>query len=191
MVKNGGFSEDDAVLIAKVKKGDTQAFEELMLKYEDGVYNVVAGIVGSYHDASDVVQEAFFKAYVNIRKLKGEKKFAAWVYTIAVNCAKNRYKQQKREEKRDGGSEDSNAGSVRDDSMQVEGVAENNETTEFVAQSIGKLSPEHRAVLILRHMQGMGYDEIAKVMKCSLGTVKSRIARARESLAVVIRDKIN
>ena len=171
-------------LVHAAQKGDDSAFEELVRTYEKKVYHLALRMCGNQDDAYEIAQEAFLSAWKGLKFFRGESSFSTWLYRLTSNAAIDFL----RREKRQSGPSDF---SLDDEETYIEPVdpaptpqrhAEAKELREALAQGLEKLSPEHRQVLLLRELQGLSYEEISDALDLDLGTVKSRIARAREKL---------
>ncbi len=182
-------SADDDRLIAECLEGRTAAFGDLVSRYQDRLYNTVFRLVGNAEDAKDVVQEAFLSAYLSLHSFKGDSLFFTWLYRIAMNTAIS----LKRKQKMVLGIHLGGAGDVADPpdrtaSSQPGHALEMAETEKRVHDALGRLSQEHRAVLILKDMEGQKYEEMAEVLEVPLGTIRSRLHRARlEMRAILLR----
>jgi len=189
---------DAGFLIKRAQAGDKKAFEQLVLSYQERVYALSFRLAGNHTDAQDLAQEAFVKAYQRLGSFRGEADFGTWLHKITVNTWLNIKRQQKEEPlsldeplKTDDGEISRTA--VSDD---VEGDPEESfarkELQELVWKALNSLNEEFRVVIVLREMEGYSYEEIASMMNCSLGTVKSRLNRARrllrEKVTVLLRE---
>lgn len=179
----------DEVLVDRSKKGDLDAFEELVRRYEGKVYGMAYRFMGNHADAGDLAQEGFIRLYQALPGFRGDSSFSTWMYRIVANACRDelRRRQRQRNVSLDELVE-SAAGNmpVHSTEESPEDAAERNELQEYVQQCLSSLSEEHRLILIMREMQGLSYEEIAAALECSLGTVKSRLNRARHAL----KDKI-
>jgi RNA polymerase sigma-70 factor (ECF subfamily) len=172
-------SADERRLIAESRNGDTAAFGALVRRYQDRLYNTAYRLVGNAEDAQDVVQEAFLSAYQSLGSFKGDSLFFTWLYRIAVNTAIS-LKRKQRAVLRLGGP---GAEPLDPSDLSRPGHAlEQAELGQRVQQALARLSPEHRAVLVLKEMEGQKYEEIAEVLGVPIGTVRSRLHRARLEL---------
>jgi RNA polymerase sigma-70 factor, ECF subfamily len=175
---------DDQRLIAESLRGRTEAFGELVLRYHDRLYNSVLRIAGTPDDACDVVQETFLNAYQSLKSFKGDAEFFTWLYRIAFNAAIT----QKRKKKPTASLDQSLAGESYlqpvDDSNGVRPgeVEEQRETDAILWAAIQRLSTEHRAVLVMKDIDDLKYEQIAEVLEVPIGTVRSRLHRARLEL---------
>ncbi|MGI6553814.1 MAG: sigma-70 family RNA polymerase sigma factor [Bacillota bacterium] len=174
-------------LIEKSKQGNLEAFEELVILYEKQIYNVAYRFIGNHDDASDLAQEAFVRAFKSIKSFRGEASLKTWLYHIVANVCRDELRKRKRQPvvSLDAPiiTEDGEMHRQQEDwSFAPERIYERIEVQETVQQLLGELIPEYRLVLIMREIQGFTYEEIATQLGCSLGTVKSRINRARHAL---------
>lgn len=177
----------DDTRIEKAKAGDIRAFEELMEEHQKAIYNVAYRIVGNYDDASDVAQDAMIKIFKNLSYFEERSKFTTWMYRIVTNTALDFLKKNRRNkvisiDETISGEENDYGKQLASDEATPQELVEQDERKQAVLKALYKLTPEHRAVLVLRDINGLSYDEIANVLMCSEGTVKSRINRARKSL---------
>jgi RNA polymerase sigma-70 factor (ECF subfamily) len=174
----------DHQLVARVKKGDKRAFDLLVLKYQFRLQAIVSRFIRDTDEVADVSQEAFIKAYRALPKFRGDSQFYTWLYRIAINTAKNYLVSKNRRP----ANTDIDIGDaeqfVDNDKLIDETSPENSMMTEELAQvikdSLNQLTEDLRTALTLREFEGMSYEEIAAIMDCPVGTVRSRIFRARE-----------
>lgn len=179
-------------LITRSQNGDIDAFEELVAKYERKVYTIAYRFMGNPEDASDLAQEAFFKAFQSIKSFRQEASFSTWVSRIVSNVCRDQLRKSK---KINQSSLDEEVwledGSVKkqlkDNRPTPDELYEQNELKGYLQGLIDNLNPDYKIVVILRDIQGHSYEEIAEILDCSLGTVKSRLNRARKAL----RDQIS
>mgnify|MGYP000253547441 CR=1 FL=1 len=163
-----------------------------MRLYEKRVFNCALRIAGNYHDASDVAQEAFIKAYRALPKFRGDSAFYTWLYRIAINTAKNHLVAQGRRAPTSTETEVEDAERM-DDADQLRDVNTpdsmllSKQVAEAVNRAIDKLPEDLRTAIVLREIEGLSYEEIAESMNCPIGTVRSRIFRAREAIADELR----
>jgi RNA polymerase sigma-70 factor (ECF subfamily) len=181
---------DDNRYVSLCKKGDTDAFEELVRRHQKKMLNVAYRMLGNYEEACEVVQDAFVSAYRHIRHFEGRSGFSTWLCSIVMNLSRNRLKQMNTRLRLEPLSLDDPV-SAEDGSMRFEpssdrpSALENLEKRDLqarVQQCIGNLDADFRSVLVLRDIQGFSYDEIGKTLKITAGTVKSRLFRAREAV---------
>ena len=177
----------DKKLVKRVQKGDKGAFDLLVLKYQHKIVNLVMRYVRDPELALDITQEAFIKAYRALPRFRGDSAFYTWMYRIAVNTAKNHLAAQRRRpmdvelDLQDPEQYDLHAMLKETDTP--EGVTLGNELRETVERAIAALPEDLRTAIILRELEGMSYEEIAQTMECPVGTVRSRIFRARDAIA--------
>lgn len=179
-------SVEDRQLIAECLKGQTEAFGELVRRYQDRLYNAVFRIIDSSEDAQDVVQEAFLSAYQALDGFKGQSGFFTWLYRIAMNEAislkrkqrvtipiKPRYEEEAQPQDQSAQSRPGEA-------------AERAEEEQKLQRALNRLSPEHRSVLVLKDIEDLKYEEIAEALQVPIGTVRSRLHRARVELREIL-----
>jgi RNA polymerase sigma-70 factor (ECF subfamily) len=181
----------DKVLIERVQQGDKQAFNLLVQKYQNKVCNLVARYVSNSGDVPDVAQEAFIKAYRALPGFRGESAFYTWLYRIAVNTAKNYLVAQgRRPPASDIDAEDAEYyenGSALKEISNPENQMLSDEIKRVVFNTIDNLPEDLKTAITLRELDGLSYEEIATVMDCPVGTVRSRIFRAREAVEKQIK----
>ncbi len=170
-------------LIDRFKKGETLVFEQLVLKYQDRIYNLCRHMLANVHDAEDAAQDTFIKAYQNLNHFKPDASFWTWLYRIAVNTCLD-YKKRPFFESIFKSSTDAGESFQEPASREPspEKLYETKQLGLALYKSLAKLSRKLRAVIILKEVEGLSYEEIAEVLDVSTGTVKSRISRAREEL---------
>lgn len=179
-------STSDANLVKRVQQGDRKAFDLLVLRYQHKIIKLIMRYVREPADALDVAQDAFLKAYRALPRFRGDSAFYTWMYRIAINTAKNHLVAQKRRpvdfdlDLQD--SEPFDVQHLLKDIDTPEGLALTDEIRETVQEAIAELPPDLRTAIVLREMEGMSYEEIAQTMECPVGTVRSRIFRAREAI---------
>ena len=189
------FETDDRALITQTLDGDTLAFEKLILKYQDRIFNMLFRYMNSREDAEDVTQEAFIKAYQSLDKFELKASFLTWIYRIAINTAKSRFrrKSEKLSAKcvsiHPNESDKGGIDVVADGKSPLQKM-ENEETFNAIQAAIDQLDDEHRMVVVLRDIEGYDYQEIVEIMDINLGTVKSRLHRARSRLAQMLQEKV-
>jgi RNA polymerase sigma-70 factor (ECF subfamily) len=177
----------DKKLVKRVQKGDKGAFDLLVLKYQHKIVNLVMRYVRDPELALDITQEAFIKAYKALPRFRGDSAFYTWMYRIAVNTAKNHLAAQRRRpmnvelDLQDPEQYDLHAKLKETDTP--EGVILSNELKDTVERAIAALPEDLRTAIILRELEGMSYEEIAQTMECPVGTVRSRIFRARDAIS--------
>ncbi|HHZ88148.1 MAG TPA: RNA polymerase sigma factor RpoE [Chromatiaceae bacterium] len=181
----------DQELILRVQQGDKKAFDVLVLKYQNKIVKLVSRYVSDQHEALDVAQEAFIKCYRALPKFRGESAFYTWLYRIAINTAKNHLVAASRRPPRDDidhqdAEQFGSAGRLRETAT-PERLVLREELAETIDEAINSLPDDLRTAILLRELEGMSYDQIAEVMECPVGTVRSRIFRAREAIDTRIR----
>jgi RNA polymerase sigma-70 factor (ECF subfamily) len=184
-------SADDRRLIADCLQGQSLAFGELVRRYQDRLYNTVYRLVGNAEDAQDVVQETFLNAFQALDTFKGDAQFFTWLYRIAMNAAISlKRKQRVVLRLNPGGADDASLEPV--DTSELSRPSHALETAERdrrVQDALDRLSPEHRAVLVLKDMEGQKYEAMAKILGVPIGTIRSRLHRARLELRELLRQE--
>lgn len=187
---NKSTSVSDEQLVARAQQGDKRSFDLLVLKYQHKVLALVRRFVRDPVEAEDIAQEAFIKAYRALASFRGESAFYTWLYRIAVNAAKNALDSRKRRPGSDVDIDEIEEFAFSD-SLRVEENPESLLASEdlqrVVQETLAGLPEELRQALVLREFEGMSYEEIAAAMSCPIGTVRSRIFRAREAIDHSIR----
>ncbi|MBB3168261.1 RNA polymerase sigma factor RpoE [Simiduia aestuariiviva] len=177
--------DNDQMLVARVQKGDKRAFDLLVLKYQHKVAAIVSRYIRDTFEVNDVVQEAFIKAYRALPGFRGESAFYTWLFRIAVNTAKNHLVSRSRRPPAQGvDAEDAEflAAEYMEDVNTPEGLHFRDELDAIVSKTVASLPEDLRSAVTLREIDGKSYEEIAEIMQCPVGTVRSRIFRAREVL---------
>lgn len=188
-------SDTDALLVERVKRGDTRAFEMLVVKYQRRIERLIGRMVRDADLVQDIAQESFIRAYRAIPQFRGESAFYTWLYRIAVNTAKKTLVELKRDPVvnesalRNGDEGDE---TFRDENEPTtdetpEALLASKEVAVAVNAAIEALSDDLRQAVVLREIEGLSYEEIAEIMNCPIGTVRSRIYRAREAIAEKLR----
>lgn len=185
----------DQVLVEKVQKGDKNAFNLLVTKYQHKVANLVSRYVSNNSDVPDIVQEAFIKAYRALPNFRGESAFYTWLYRIAVNCAKNHSVALGRKPpSNDVEIEDAefyDGGEALRENASPEKVLLTEEIKTVIFKTIEQLPDDLRIAINFREIEGLSYEEIAVIMDCPVGTVRSRIFRARDAIDKKISPLLN
>jgi RNA polymerase sigma-70 factor (ECF subfamily) len=180
----------DQALVERVQQGDKQAFNVLVLKYQQKVANVLIRYIRDPDEVLDVTQEAFVKAYRALPGFRGESAFYTWLYRIAINTAKNYLTARKRRPPQDDieatTAEQMEMGGELKEYATPEQLAMQDDTLKALSVVLDELPTDLRMALTLRELQGLSYTEIAEAMGCPIGTVRSRIFRAREALTAVL-----
>lgn len=181
----------DKQLVERVRRGDKRAFDLLILKYQHKIISIVGRYLGDQNDVQDVSQETFIKAYRAIPNFRGESAFYTWLYRIAVNTAKNHLVSKSRRPPNidvdiDDGEFQNNSAVLRDNESPQASLA-TSQMEQVIFRSIENLPSELRIAVTLREFDGLSYEEIARIMDCPVGTVRSRIFRAREAIEKKIK----
>ena len=188
----------DRLLVDRFKSGDEAAFNEMVSRYWDRIYGMVHQLLRNQQDAEEVTQDAFIRAHRGLVNFRGDAAFSTWLYQIATNLARNRYwywwrrKRDKTVSFDQPVSDDNSTPLSEVFATEAEtpgDITVTQELVDHIAVGMEKISAKHREILILRNVKNMAYEEIAEVLGISVGTVKSRIARARESLRDVIGEE--
>lgn len=181
----------DKLLVDRFKKGDQAAFDEMVLRYWDRIFVMVKQLLGNSEDAEEVTQDAFVRAHRGLENFRGDSAFSTWLYQIATNLARNKYWYWWRRKRDKSISFDQPLSEEGDLTLadvfpaEAQTPKEETVTREFVdriGECMQMLNTKHREVLVLRNVQNLSYEEIAAILNISVGTVKSRIARARNGL---------
>ena len=188
-------AETDQQLVAKVQKGDSRAFDLLVLKYQHKIFGLISRYVHDADEVQDVAQEAFIKAYRALPRFRGDSAFYTWLYRIAINTAKNHLVSRSR---RPPGSdvevEDAeyyDGGAALRDLNTPENALFGAELKAVVEAAISDLPDDLRTAVTLREFDGLSYEDIAEIMDCPVGTVRSRIFRARESIDKRVKEQMD
>jgi RNA polymerase sigma-70 factor (ECF subfamily) len=192
-MRKGTVSADDPRLIAESLQGETAAFGALVRRYQDRLYNTVYRLVDNAEDAQDVVQEAFLHAYQSLDSFKGDSLFFTWLYRIAVNTAIS-LKRKQRSVLSLHSCRNGEAGLEpldESETIRPEHALEQAEQERRIQKALNQLSPEHRAVLVLKDMEGQKYDIMAEVLQVPIGTIRSRLHRARIELRDLLEQDDN
>ena len=191
-VKTGDADDDDKELVARCQAGDRNAFRQLFVRYHRRAYGLALGVVHNPDTALDVVQEAFLKAHKHMDSFEGSSSFYTWLYRIVMNVAIDHLRKQQRSPTVD--YDDAVAHLEEEAAAGEEAILpqllhgnpakefQRKEMREKIEVALAKLSPNHRAVLVMRELDGLSYEEMAKVMKCSKGTIMSRLFHARRNM---------
>jgi RNA polymerase sigma-70 factor, ECF subfamily len=190
-----GEREVDHQLVERAQRGDKHAFELLVIKYQRKLARLLSRFIRDPGEVEDVTQEAFIKAYRALPSFRGESAFYTWLYRIGVNTAKNYLVATKRRaptmtEVNNEEAEDTEEGQQLKDMNTPENELMSRQVAETVNQTLQELPEELRTAITLREIEGLSYEEIAQVMSCPIGTVRSRIFRAREAIAERLRPQL-
>lgn len=186
--------ETDQQLVVRAQKGDTRAFDLLVLKYQGRIGALVGRFVNDSAEVEDVTQEAFIKAFRALPKFRGDSAFYTWLYRIATNAAKNYLVAKGRRPSADADVADAeyfDEGDALRDSETPENRFFGDELAATVRSALEDLPDELRTALTLREFEGLSYEEIAEVMTCPVGTVRSRIFRAREAVDERVQSQLH
>ncbi|MBN2899594.1 MAG: sigma-70 family RNA polymerase sigma factor [Clostridia bacterium] len=186
-------SDNEALLLERIKKGDITSFELLIADYQVYAYNIAYRMLGNEEDAKDITQEALIKVYKSINKFKGTSSFSTWLYRIVMNTCKDELKKRKEVmislDKEIETGEGTMAMEIGDERLNPSKIVEKNEITHMVQDAISRLPEDNRMVVVLRDIQGLSYEEISEVIKEPIGTVKSRINRGRNMLKKILTEQ--
>ena len=179
---------DDLSLINRFKAGDISAFEEILLRHQDKIYNLCRRMLGNSHDAEDATQDVFLKAYQNLNKFKPESSLHTWLFRIAVNTCID-YKRKPFFESLFTTSKEGDVFVIDRpaDSPSPDRLYESKQINDAIKLALSRLSVKLRVVIVLKEIEGLSYEEITEVLDVSIGTVKSRISRAREELKELLK----
>ena len=177
---------DESQLIDAALAGDSSAFGVLVQRYQDRLYSSIVHVVGCRVEAEDVVQDAFVQAYVKLDTFKRNSKFFTWIYRIAFNSALSRRRRKKPTLSVDQSREITGAEPASDDDAPDDRILRN-ERVRQVQEALSMLTEDHRSILVLREMDGKSYEDIAEILNTPVGTVRSRLSRARNQM----RDKLD
>lgn len=182
--------EEEDLLVSKVQSGDSASFEKLVLDNQTRVYNLALRMVGNEEDAFDMSQEAFIKAYNSIGSFRGDSRFSVWLYRLTTNVCLDFLRSENRKNHTSltylSDEDDDKELEIPDDRFSPETIAEKKDLREAVNKGLLSLPKDYRAILLLREIDGLSYDEIAKALSLEEGTVKSRIFRARKRLCAIL-----
>lgn len=187
--------KEEKLLVKRAKKGNISAFEELIIEHESKVYNIAYRILNNEEDAKDLSQEVFIKAFNSLHKFREDSSFSTWLYRIAMNtCIDELRKRKGRESYSIDRDIQTDEGTIprefQDKQLNPEEELMNKELSSQIQWALNHLSETYKEVIILRDFQGFDYKQISQILGCSLGTVKSRISRARTELKnVLIKEK--
>lgn len=189
--RSGLGEQPDVDVLAEVASGDIDAYNKIVRRYQGRLYNFVFRFVGDRETAEDIVQETFLRAFRKREEYRAIANFSTWLFTIAGNLAKSELRRRKRwrlfslhrDEESDTGME------LPDDAMLPDQVAESSLADVQIQEAIASLPDNYRQVILLRDVEGMSYQEISEIVKCPVGTVKSRVNRARLKLQQKLKNE--
>ena len=170
----------DAECVKRVQRGDTQSFEILVRRHQNTTFNLIYRFLGDYDEATETAQEVFLSAYRSIQQFRGDANFATWLYRIAFNHASSRRKSLNSKRQRHVALEDDVA--LADCNADPETTAERREIQQCVQQALNSLDRDDAQIILLRDLQDVRYEDIAETLDVPVGTVKSRLHRARQAL---------
>lgn len=191
----GDSPASDQLLVTKVQNGDKKAFDLLVIKYQHRIFALISRFIRDADEVQDVAQDAFIKAYRAIPNFRGDSAFYTWMYRIAINTAKNHLVSKSR--RPPGSDVDINDAEtvIVDDSLKDSAGPENvlfaNELQEVVRNAIDQLPNDLRTAVTLREFDGLSYEDIADIMDCPVGTIRSRIFRAREAIDKQVKNQLS
>jgi RNA polymerase sigma-70 factor (ECF subfamily) len=179
--------EDDSALLQGLRSGQETAYESLIQRFEQPIYNIISRLLDDPADAADVVQEVFLKVFRNVGTFRGESSLKTWIYRIAVNEARNQRRWFSRHRRQEVNLEADEPGDGYQNWLPDPGrspfeVTLDHETQGLIEAALAEVNPKFRAALVLREIEGLSYEEIGEILEISLGTVKSRILRGRDAL---------
>ncbi len=188
---------DDAILVRQSQHGDSVAMSRLIIKYQDRIYNAILKICGNSHDAAELTQDTFVKFIEKINTFEGKSAFYTWLFRIGVNIALNYCKRRAKRRAQsleavvatesDGAAVELGAFLADQSAVDPAELAQDAEIGEIALAALAKLEDHHRAVMVLRDIEGMDYFEIAETLQIEVGTVKSRLSRARANLREILK----
>lgn len=176
---------DDRLLLQKAQEGDRTAFEALVTLHSPRVFHLALGYTGRHHDAEEITQTVFWKVWNALPQFRGGASFSTWLYRLTLNACTDHYRREKKR-RGDLSLDDPDLAPLRDTAPSPEEILLQREEQAILRKALAELPEQHRVILVLREMDGLDYKEIAQVLDLEMGTVKSRLARARRAL----RDKL-
>ncbi len=183
-------STDDHLLVRQIQKGNRDAFDALVKRYYGSVYNMVAHSVRTHEEREDLIQDIFIKVYRNIGKFRFQASFSTWLFRITRNMLIDRSRKknliQVSMESEEGTS--TIGEKIEDKRANPEGKFMESDADSALRKALVKLDDDHKQILILREMEGLSYRELTEVLGINMGTVKSRLARAREELKIILME---
>lgn len=173
---------DDQQLVIASKRGDQDAFAQLVQRYQRRIFNLVYRMLQQYEEASEITQETFLAAWQGLPSFRGEARFATWLYRIAYNCALKQLETRKRDRALQAVLQAEQALENKDNIDRADAQIDEHEQQAFVQEHLSHLPAKYRIVLILRHLQDMTYEEMAEILIMPVGTIKTHLFRARNLL---------
>ncbi len=177
-----GEETGDAECVKRVQRGDTESFEILVRRHQNTTFNLIYRFLGDYDEATETAQEVFLSAYKSIQQFRGDANFSTWLYRIAFNHASTRRKRLNSKRQREVTLEDDAV--LVDCGATPEGSAERKEVQQHVQQALNRLNTDDAQIILLRDLQDVSYEDIAETLDVPVGTVKSRLHRARQALRI-------
>ena len=174
--------EDDTALVAASKRGDQDAFAQLVQQHQRRVFNLVFRMLQEYEETNEVTQEAFLAAWQGLPSFRGDARFSTWLYRIAYNCALKQLEQRKRDRTVQAAVESEQLVAQTSQQDGMDDTLEAHTRSEMVHEQLAHLPAKYRIVLVLRHLQEMTYEEMAEILKMPIGTIKTHLFRARNLL---------
>lgn len=189
-----GWGEDEA-LVQGLQRGSEEAYEMLIVRFQQPVFSLVCRLTGDVTDASDIVQEVFLKIFRSIGSFRGQSRLRTWIYRITVNEACNHRRWFCRHQRQEVGMGDEERGRSFEETLSDCGrspfeLVSDEERRTLLEEALAKVNPKFRAAVVLRDIEDLSYEEIASVLEISLGTVKSRILRGREALRKILQERL-
>jgi RNA polymerase sigma-70 factor (ECF subfamily) len=188
---------DDSAVVTAFLGGEERAFSELVERYQTRLLNFIYRTIGDRDRAEDLVQEVFIRVYRHLHRFDRSKKFSTWAYTIASNLAKNELRNRSRnplvlfQTMQGAADDDDRPLQFEDSTSRPDDMYRKRHLRELVEDTVAKLPEHHRQVFVLRELEGKSYEEIAEITDCNLGTVKSRLNRARTAFAAIIEPHVD
>jgi RNA polymerase sigma-70 factor, ECF subfamily len=185
-------TQDDAAVVSAFLAGEERAFQEMVERYQTRLLNFIYRTIGDREKAEDLVQEVFIRVYRHIHRFDRSKKFSTWVYTIASNLAKNELRNRSRnplvlfQTIKSNWEDEERPLQFEDTTARPDDLYRKRHLRQLVEDTVAQLPEHHRQVFVLRELEGKSYEEIAEITDCNLGTVKSRLNRARNAFASII-----
>jgi len=174
--------QDEALLVDASRRGDQDAFAQLVQRYQRRIFNQVFHILQQYDEASEITQETFLAAWQGLSSFRGDARFPTWLYRIAYNCSLKQLEQRKREKALHAAMQAEQLVQHTDDSQRTDAALEARDRQSMVHEQLASLPAKYRVVLVLRHLQEMTYEEIAETLTMPIGTIKTHLFRARNLL---------
>ena len=185
----------DEQLMQRVKGGDMRAFDLLVRRWEHQLFNLIYKIIGDFEASEDIRQEVLLRVYQAARRYRPQSQFKTWLYRIAINCSINELKKRERRRmlpltityESGDGKEQTLENILPDPGPQPDDIIQQNEIAECIQEGLRRLPGEQRIVIVLRHYEGLKFQQIASVLGCPLGTVKSRMRHGLEHLGMILK----